>query len=214
MDNFDATSRKKEVYEKLKNTWLEIANRFKEMDGEVSEYLGIPGEVSEGSAISRISKYEYRLEHFEGNYELTLRSGAMRVRVEGSSLEEVVGKVERQLGGLQETKTFTFEEVGRRKEAKLTPAYTPAVYSFKASSAFTHAGYFPETKVLRVRFQAGTVWNYFDVPAVAYANLCNQDSRKDGSPGKFFNEHIKGRFNGIELKDSLWPLEVDEPSGG
>lgn len=49
--------------------------------------------------------------------------------------------------------------------------------------------YFPETEILRIIYQSGSVYHYFGVPPATYENF-----RQAKSKGQFLNTVIKRRF--------------------
>lgn len=57
------------------------------------------------------------------------------------------------------------------------------------SSSLRRVGYVPVSRMLRIEFIDGSVWDYLRVPSSEYAGLMNT-----GSHGKYFHAHIKGRY--------------------
>ena len=53
------------------------------------------------------------------------------------------------------------------------------------------------SRVLEIQFESGKVYQYFDVPEDVYEDMLNAESK-----GKYFNSHIRGKYNyqEIELK--------------
>ncbi|MBM3208711.1 KTSC domain-containing protein [Candidatus Shapirobacteria bacterium] len=54
------------------------------------------------------------------------------------------------------------------------------------SSNIRSIGYDPESQILKVEFNSGEVYQYFDVPEHLY-----QELMKASSPGRFLNDYIK-----------------------
>jgi hypothetical protein len=54
--------------------------------------------------------------------------------------------------------------------------------------------YNPCTSSLLIKFVAGTVYLYSDVPIHIFNSLVNHSSK-----GEYFNAHIRGNFGGIKL---------------
>jgi len=61
------------------------------------------------------------------------------------------------------------------------------------SSSIDSVGY--EKNVLEVRFRNGGLYQYFDVPEQVLVMLMQADSK-----GRFFNQHIRGRYQSTRLK--------------
>ncbi|MEJ7692414.1 KTSC domain-containing protein [Daejeonella sp.] len=57
------------------------------------------------------------------------------------------------------------------------------------SSVVDTINYFPETLILRVTFVSGLIYDYKDVPSQVFKAL-----KVAGSKGRFFNFHIKGKY--------------------
>ncbi|GGC25114.1 KTSC domain-containing protein [Parapedobacter defluvii] len=57
------------------------------------------------------------------------------------------------------------------------------------SSVIKYMDYKAETHVLKIIFQTGAVYRYFDVPEAVYVGL-----RQARSKGRYFNKHISGVF--------------------
>jgi len=57
------------------------------------------------------------------------------------------------------------------------------------SSDLASIGYDPTTQTLEIEFKATGIYRYFSVPADVFESL-----RTTPSPGKFFLQHIKGKF--------------------
>jgi hypothetical protein len=60
-----------------------------------------------------------------------------------------------------------------------------------ASTMIRALAYDPDTRELRVRFAAGGVYRYFDVPAEVVEQLIDPP---DGSHGRYFNDNIRDAF--------------------
>lgn len=60
------------------------------------------------------------------------------------------------------------------------------------SSVVKNFSYEPKTQVLRIEFQNGSVYDYKEVPEGVKQAL--DELENAGSVGKYFNEHIKGKF--------------------
>jgi len=58
-----------------------------------------------------------------------------------------------------------------------------------ASSDLCSVGYDKETQVLEIEFQAGGVYQYFDVPESVHQALLDAPSK-----GKYFHRNIKNSF--------------------
>jgi len=58
------------------------------------------------------------------------------------------------------------------------------------SSVVSKMSYFPKSKVLRITYVSGTIYDYKDVPEDVYEAM-----REAFSKGTFLNEHIKGNFD-------------------
>jgi hypothetical protein len=56
-----------------------------------------------------------------------------------------------------------------------------------SSETIAEIGY--QDATLEILFTSGAVYQYFDVPGVVYDELMRADSH-----GRFFNEHVRGRF--------------------
>jgi hypothetical protein len=50
------------------------------------------------------------------------------------------------------------------------------------------------SRVLEVQFESGRVYQYFDVPEDVYNEMLNAESK-----GRYFNSHIRGRYNYQEI---------------
>jgi KTSC domain len=57
------------------------------------------------------------------------------------------------------------------------------------STVISNMIYYPETSVLRVFFQSGSIYDYLDVPVSVY-----QAMKKSGAKGIYLNRYIKDRF--------------------
>lgn len=57
------------------------------------------------------------------------------------------------------------------------------------STVIQHIDYFQETRILRVEFLSGLIYDYKEVPPEVYRSL-----KIAGSKGRFLNFHIKGKF--------------------
>lgn len=57
------------------------------------------------------------------------------------------------------------------------------------SSDLASIGYEAATQTLEIEFKATGVYRYFSVPPATFAQLASTPS-----PGKFFLQHIKGKF--------------------
>ena len=57
------------------------------------------------------------------------------------------------------------------------------------SSNILGVGYDPETKVLRVRFKGGSVYDHHDFPADGHETFLSSDSK-----GSHYHANIKGKF--------------------
>lgn len=64
---------------------------------------------------------------------------------------------------------------------------------FNNSSVLESCEYNDNKEDLRVTFRSGTVWTYQKVPINVYRGLADADS-----PGKYFGEHVRGKFIGIK----------------
>jgi len=53
---------------------------------------------------------------------------------------------------------------------------------------------------LEVRFRSGENYLYFDVPREIYEGL-----KAAGSPGRYFNERVKGRFRCVPTRRKFLP---------
>lgn len=58
------------------------------------------------------------------------------------------------------------------------------------SSVVAHIHYYPETKVLRITFVSGLIYDYLDVPEKIYRAM-----KSSGSKGTYLNKYIKGAFH-------------------
>ena len=58
------------------------------------------------------------------------------------------------------------------------------------SSSIDSIGYDPASQMLFIRFAAGTIYGYEQVPVEVYDNLLNSASK-----GIFFSQNIRGRYN-------------------
>ena len=58
------------------------------------------------------------------------------------------------------------------------------------SEAMREVEYAPGSRILRIRFADGRWWRYFDVPAQVHEALIAAESH-----GRYFHEHIRGRFD-------------------
>lgn len=58
-----------------------------------------------------------------------------------------------------------------------------------------------EKNVLEVRFNNGGLYQYLDVPESTLAGLMRADSK-----GRFFNEHIRGRYPAVRLERQAAPI--------
>lgn len=57
------------------------------------------------------------------------------------------------------------------------------------STSVAEVGYEQEENLLRVQFQNGSTYDYFDVPADVYEGILRAPSA-----GRFFNENVSGEF--------------------
>ena len=57
------------------------------------------------------------------------------------------------------------------------------------SSVLVRATWDPDTEQLQIQFSSGRVYTFTDVPVSVYQGLLEADS-----PGRFFNEQIKGNY--------------------
>ena len=64
------------------------------------------------------------------------------------------------------------------------------------STTLATVTYDSNRQVLRLGFQSGAVYDYFDVPSDLYQALITAESK-----GSFFNRNIRGRFNYLRLTD-------------
>jgi hypothetical protein len=60
-----------------------------------------------------------------------------------------------------------------------------------SSSVVRAIAYDPDTRVLRVRFTSGANYRYRDVPPEVVESLIDPSG---GSPGRYFNDHIRDAF--------------------
>ena len=81
------------------------------------------------------------------------------------------------------------------------PAYGAISHRTLTSSVLASAGYGPDTHTLEIRFQNGTVYRYFTVPAGVYHDLLGANSC-----GQFFNEHIRNCFPCQQTAPSTKPV--------
>ena len=58
-----------------------------------------------------------------------------------------------------------------------------------SSSNLVEVGYDPAAETLEIAFKNGSIYQYFNVPAVMFEQLLTA-----GSPGGFFNSEIRGKF--------------------
>ncbi|MFH6955328.1 KTSC domain-containing protein [Pseudoalteromonas sp. XMcav1-K] len=78
-----------------------------------------------------------------------------------------------------------------------------------SSSAFSHIGYSSINKVLDLKFESGEVYRYFDIPILLW-----DDFYYSTSMGRFFNEHIRGRysFEKLDIESNTYLIvSGDEP---
>ena len=66
------------------------------------------------------------------------------------------------------------------------------------SSMFAAQAYDPNSRVLTVQFKNGAVHQYDDVPADKHFAFVGA-----ASPGRYFNERIKGNHLGRKVKDGI-----------
>lgn len=57
------------------------------------------------------------------------------------------------------------------------------------STVISNMIYYPDTNVLRIFFQSGSIYDYMNVPASVYAAM-----KKSGAKGTYLNNYIKDRF--------------------
>ncbi|SKB69533.1 KTSC domain-containing protein [Parapedobacter luteus] len=57
------------------------------------------------------------------------------------------------------------------------------------SSVIRHIDYSETSNILKITFQTGAVYTYYEVPEMVYIGL-----RKARSKGKYFNAHIAGQY--------------------
>jgi len=57
------------------------------------------------------------------------------------------------------------------------------------STVVNHYFYFPETEILRIIYQSGAIYDYFEVPPKTYEKF-----REATSKGQFLNKIIKPKF--------------------
>jgi hypothetical protein len=58
-----------------------------------------------------------------------------------------------------------------------------------------------EKNVLEVRFCNGGLYQYLDVPESVLAELM-----RAGSKGRFFNQHVRGRYPALRLERQATPI--------
>lgn len=68
--------------------------------------------------------------------------------------------------------------------------FVAETFVFKGSSNLAEASYDPDTETLRIEFQDGSEYDYFNVPNRTYTSLTLA-----GSAGEYFHRNIKGRFS-------------------
>jgi hypothetical protein len=62
-------------------------------------------------------------------------------------------------------------------------------------------GYEYETRVLEIEFSSHDIYQYFHVPVDVYTGLLNSESN-----GKYFNEHIKDKYEFEKIEKPPPPL--------
>ncbi|WP_105172565.1 KTSC domain-containing protein [Pseudoalteromonas sp. T1lg24] len=78
-----------------------------------------------------------------------------------------------------------------------------------SSNAFSHIGYSSINKVLDLKLESGEVYRYFDIPILLW-----DDFYYSTSMGRFFNEHIRGRysFEKLDIESNTYSIvSGDEP---
>ncbi len=64
-----------------------------------------------------------------------------------------------------------------------------------ASSNLRAVGYDPETKILEVEFQSGSLYQYAEVPEEVYRALMNASSH-----GQYYNQNIKNIYLSTRIR--------------
>jgi len=63
------------------------------------------------------------------------------------------------------------------------------------STNIRSVGYDPESSMLEVEFNSGSIYQYLDVPESDYEGLMNAASK-----GRYLNRNIKGRYEDIKVR--------------
>jgi len=63
------------------------------------------------------------------------------------------------------------------------------------STNIRSVGYDPESSMLEVEFNSGSIYQYLDVPESEYEGLMNAASK-----GRYLNRNIKGRYEDIKVR--------------
>jgi hypothetical protein len=77
-----------------------------------------------------------------------------------------------------------------------TQGVANAIYACD-SSLLKAAAYHDPAAVLELAFHSGAIYCYFAVPAQIYREFLRAESK-----GRYFNSHIRNRFNFIKLRDA------------
>ncbi len=64
-----------------------------------------------------------------------------------------------------------------------------------SSSMMASIGYNPESKILEIEFNSGTIWQYYDVPKSEFNKMNKADSL-----GKYFLDNIKDCYEESRIR--------------
>jgi hypothetical protein len=63
-------------------------------------------------------------------------------------------------------------------------------HKFKNSSSLAHCDYDDAANVLKITFQSGQTYHYYDCPKHVYDQM-----KIAASAGQFFQKHVRGKFS-------------------
>jgi hypothetical protein len=75
------------------------------------------------------------------------------------------------------------------------------------STSLNAAAYQDQSASLELEFRSGAIYRYIDVPEQVYRGLLSAESK-----GRYFNQHIRNRFNYVQIDPARSGLTRDPAS--